>query len=658
MSFKAKYFLFLVLIMLCNSLISQNSKYESLVNQITSIDDNNESEIRIFKIVDSLEKTRLFSSRYYFLDNLAKKYRALNKKNSEAFTLNLVGNLYVEAGYYYDAINTHKKAGLIYDSLKNYSGLNNTNTNIGNSFYYISDLGKALEYYNKALVYAFKCTPSPRMDDKISNVYNNIGTVYGSSNKFNLAKLYFKKALHIAEKHSDSASIAYAFNNLAQVYGATGKQDSSEYYYNLALTVKLRHGDIYDKIDGLNAVAHVSNSKKDTKRAIQLLNEALKLIDTTALFLPLSTTYFNLYESYKLNGDIKNEYKYYKLFNNAKDSLSNRQKSDEIRKQEVQSDFNTIRIADSLETVNQFGIRDLKIQQEKRQSYFLVLILLLTVIALGLIYSRFSTTKKQKQIIEQQKAIVDVKNKEITDSINYAKRLQNAILPPEKTVQDDFKESFIIYQPKDIVSGDFYFYEKKNDFIFIAAADCTGHGVPGAMLSITCHNVLQRAINEFALVNPGKILDLVKRIITENFNKASNSISDGMDISLLVINCKNQSIEWAGANSKLFYVQSNGLMELKADRQPVGKSDSDKEFTTHQIPYLKDTIFYLFTDGIVDQFGEENNKKFTIGKLRTLLEEIKIKNMLGQQQHITDEINKWKGRMEQTDDITILGIKV
>ena len=494
MKIRFKYILLFSFICVCISVFAQRSDNTHLVKKIVKITDPLKSEKVIFSVLDSLEKTKNFKNRYYFLEDLLSGYHAEKDIKQEAFVLNLIGNLYVDAGYYYNGISYHKKAGIIYDSLKNYSGLNNVYTNIGNSFYYIEDFDTALEYYLKALAYAQKGPQSERMDQKIANDYNNIGTVYGIKEKYSLALLYFRKTLNIAEKRKDSAAIAHALNNVAQVYYFTNKVDSAEILMDLSYDIKLKHGDLYDKIEALNKKADASIRRKLPKAAIDLSNQALTLIDTVSMLGPLSTLYHNMYMSYNLLGDIKNEYKYYRLYETVNDSLETRNKSNDIIKEKFQSDFNVIRVADSLEAVNQLGIRDLKLQEKKKQSYFLIVILILTGIALALIYSRFKVTQKQKLLIQQQKNQVDEKNKEITDSINYAKRLQDAILPSEKQIALQVKECFVIYNPKDIVSGDFYFFEKKKDTLFIAAADCTGHGVPGAMLSIACYNALQLSL--------------------------------------------------------------------------------------------------------------------------------------------------------------------
>ena len=260
--------------------------------------------------------------------------------------------------------------------------------------------------------------------------------------------------------------------------------------------------------------------------------------------------------------------------------------------------------------------------------------------------------------LEEKSNTIKIQNKDIIDSINYAKRLQDAILPQKKFIDQCVSQNFIYYKPKDIVAGDFYWAEKIEEKFFIAAADSTGHGVPGAMVSVVCSNALNRTIKEFKLTETGKILDKTRDLVLETFEKSASEVKDGMDISLLCIDSKNKCIFWSGANNPLWYIQDAELKEIKADKQPIGKTDFPKPFTTHEIEYKENTTYYLFTDGLADQFGGPNGKKFKYKQFSDLL--IKNNNLSQKQQ--ADIINKafsdWKGDLEQVDDVCVIGIKL
>ncbi|MDQ3191009.1 MAG: SpoIIE family protein phosphatase [Bacteroidota bacterium] len=286
---------------------------------------------------------------------------------------------------------------------------------------------------------------------------------------------------------------------------------------------------------------------------------------------------------------------------------------------------------------------------------FFLLALLLTFI-IGTYF--LGINKEYEKIVITQKEALGLINKEIIDSINYAKRIQEAILPPLELIKEKLPNSFILYKPKDIVAGDFYWMEESNDTIFIASADCTGHGVPGAMVSVVCITALNRAVKEFNLTDTGKILDKVTELVLETFKKSAADVKDGMDISLLSINKKNQTLQWSGANNPLWYFEKKELKIITADKQPIGKSDYFKPFTTHLLEYKPGLTLYLFTDGYADQFGGPNGKKFKYNQFKEKISSIVDTDPYQQQLALNITFDNWKGQLEQVDDVCVIGIKI
>ncbi len=268
--------------------------------------------------------------------------------------------------------------------------------------------------------------------------------------------------------------------------------------------------------------------------------------------------------------------------------------------------------------------------------------------------------EEQRQLAEQQRLLVQEKNREMLDSIEYAKRIQTAILPPPRVVKSFLQDSFILYLPKDIVAGDFYWLETINDHIYFAACDCTGHGVPGAMVSVVCNNALGRAVNEFALRSPGAIFDKARELVVENFAKSDDDVKDGMDASLCVLDLPNMKMHWAGANNPLWIYRAaeNVMQEFKPNKQPIGKGYDFEPFTTHEILLHKGDVIYLFTDGYADQFGGAHNKKFTRAKFRELLLVIANLPMSEQRDKLLNYHNQYRGSQEQVDDICVIGVRV
>ncbi|HWY11814.1 MAG TPA: SpoIIE family protein phosphatase, partial [Bacteroidia bacterium] len=218
--------------------------------------------------------------------------------------------------------------------------------------------------------------------------------------------------------------------------------------------------------------------------------------------------------------------------------------------------------------------------------------------------------------------------------------------------------SFVLYKPKDVLSGDFYWLEKTKDTIFFAACDCTGHGVPGAMVSVICSTALNRAVKEFDIKDTGKILDKVRELVLETFEKSESEVQDGMDISICAINTKTRELKWSGANNPLWYLQNGEPKEVTANKQPIGKVDNPTPFTTHTVQLNKDDIIYVFTDGYADQFGGPKGKKFKYKQLKELILSIASKKMNEQKDILFTAFENWKGNLEQVDDVCIIGVRV
>lgn len=289
--------------------------------------------------------------------------------------------------------------------------------------------------------------------------------------------------------------------------------------------------------------------------------------------------------------------------------------------------------------------------------------------------------------ITEQKIIIEHKNEEVMASITYAQRLQNAILPTSTQISEALENSFVLFLPKDIVSGDFYYLETKNNGnnVFFTAADCTGHGVPGAMVSLVCSNALHQAVIEEDLNEPAKILNSAKTNLEQRFARSGENIKDGMDISFCELDIKKNILQWAGANNPLWIVRSNQnieetnkyidsivtdvkpnvligeayhLIEIKADRQPVGKYEYFKPFTNHSVQLFAGDSIYLSSDGYADQFGGKNGKKFKSKNFKKLLLDIQNETMSKQQLILKEKFTFWKSDFEQIDDVCLFGVRI
>jgi len=469
------------------------------------------------------------------------------------------------------------------------------------------------------------------------SVYGNLGLAYSTKKDYKQAEVLIKKCLDMERSASrDPSSIAVWGQNLAQIYIYTNKWDE----------------------------------------AIKLLEEAISLYGDNKYIYEATFAHNLIVEAFEKKGDFNNALKYHKILSQIKDSIYNSENSEQIN--DVKEKYET----EKKETEIKLLTADKATQEEtlKKNKAIIysgtVLTLLLIVFAIFIfrnnrqkqktnkeLVSKNTLIESQKKEVEEQKEIVEEKQKEILDSISYAKRLQQAILPPNNFITQFLPSSFIYYQPKDIVAGDFYWMEVVDDRILIAAADCTGHGVPGAMVSVVCSNALNRTVKELKITEPGKILDKVRELVIETFEKSESEVKDGMDISLISINKNNSAndkitAQWAGANNPLWYYSNSEMKEIKANKQPIGKTDRPLPFTTHTISFNKGDKVYLFTDGYADQFGGPKGKKFKYKQLQELLTNNNARSVSELKDILKNSFENWRGTLEQVDDVCILGIEI
>lgn len=271
--------------------------------------------------------------------------------------------------------------------------------------------------------------------------------------------------------------------------------------------------------------------------------------------------------------------------------------------------------------------------------------------------------KEKEQAIEligKQKIELELRDKNMTDSLIYAQRIQEALLPSEGYFRKHFKDSFIFFKPKDIVSGDFYWIGEKGEKVFVVAADCTGHGVPGALMSMIGLEIIEKTINEDNIENPSQILAILNKGLEKTFSRGKNIgtiIRDGMDIGLCIIDKKKKKLTYSGAFFPLYLIRNNSLTEIKGDKIIIGMNRENLPYSEHELDLLDDDILYIFSDGYIDQFGGAENKKFMYRRFRYLLLTIHNFPMNDQKSILDENIKTWIGRNEQIDDIMVIGFR-
>jgi tetratricopeptide (TPR) repeat protein len=611
-----------------------------------------------------------------------------------------IGNVYEDEGNYPKVLDYDFKALTIAKDIGDKPGIASSYGCLGNVYYESGNAEKALEYWNKALAGMQELGNNY----SISRILSNMGNLYSDRGNYTRALEYDYKALRIKEVLKDKEGISSTYGNMGIVYFKMGDYSQALDYDNKALTLAAEIGDKTGIAINKLEIGAIYTMQKKYLQAQEFIYNALALSLEMNQQLYIKSAYERLATLDSATNNFKQALVDYKNFIVYRDSMQNEANTKKTVQAEMNYEFEQKQAAEKAEQDKKDAISEQDRNKQKliRNSFiagFGLMLVLAFFIFRGyrqkqkaniIITRQKEEVEKQKTLVEQQKVIVDEKNRDILDSITYAKRLQDAILPPMSLIKQYIPESFVLYKPKDIVAGDFYWMEvaslpskggfKENSsnkntnlvsippleggeaVVFIAAADCTGHGVPGALVSVVCSNALNRTVKEFKITETGKILDKVRELVLETFEKSENNVQDGMDISLAAISYKplasSFSVQWSGAYNSLWYIHNSELQEVIADKQPIGKTDRPILFNTHTLKLQKGDTLYLFTDGYADQFGGEKGKKFKYKQLQQLIVSNARLAMEEQKRVFENTLEEWQGNLEQVDDVLVIGIRI
>jgi len=575
-------------------------------------------------------------------------------KKSTARALNAIGNAYTKKGVYPKALSFFQQSLKLREEIKDTKGQASTLVNIGVVYLYLNDYPKALSHYNKSL----KISKQSGNKAEQALALLNIGIIYKLQKNYNTSLVAQLKALKIYEELGEEDKYANCYSNIGQTYSALSDFPKALDYHFKALKIIEDDDNKWEEALCISSIGEVYSKQKQSNKAISQFIKALQIaqelgdLDTQMGLNEL------LYKEYKIIGDKASALKYYEKSVALKDSINNSQTQKEILQKEVQFEFDKKQALAKADQIKKDALDEEKHQKQNIILSSLIVGFFIVVLFTVMLVRRNQIVVKQKNTIEAQKDLILTQQTEMVDSITYAKRIQDAILPPLTYIKEKLPESFIFFKPKAIVAGDFYWVKEIEDTILIAAADCTGHGVPGAMVSVVCSNALNRAVKEFNLIDTNKILDKTSELVIETFEKSSSEVKDGMDISLLSINKSTKRIQWTGANNPLWYFVNNELNIIKADKQHIGVSHNKAPFTSHIIEYKQNMMFYLFTDGYCDQFGGPKGKKLRDKYFQEILSSVVEKSPSIQKQELILAFENWKGNLEQVDDVCVIGIRI
>ncbi len=566
-----------------------------------------------------------------------------------------ISNIYAQKSMYKESVSYLLNALSIAEGIKNKDLMAGILLNLGIIYYNQKDYKSALIYFHKSLSIK-KYMPNKELE--IAMIYCNLGNIHADTKNFPLAISYYNMALKEYLKYNQEAQIADILGNIGSTYLDQKNYAEGMKYINQAL-------DLNQKLnlkDGIVAnqtyLLTLYNNTNNIAKAEQTINEINKHIYTLQNPSSLRDFYYLCFETYKKKNDDKKALHYFYNYIQLRDSITNTENIKEQISTVLKYEYDKKSATQKAEQEK----KDIFARQEKKKqkiiTYFISGIGLLILCIAFIIYLSFKKSQEKNKIISNQKKIVEDKNKDILDSINYAKRIQDAILPNESFWYRSLPESFVLYSPKDIIAGDFYWIEEFKNQIYVAVADCTGHGVPGAMVSVICSNALTKCLIEEHIEDTNKLLDRVREVVIEKLTKNNAEIKDGMDICLIRINKQTREIQYSGANRSLYIIQNNILKELKPNKQPIGNFYKLEPFSCEIVQIDKNDTLYLHTDGFADQFGGLKDKKLGTLKFKELLTSLHQYPLTEQKEKLLSFFNNWKGSSEQIDDITIIGLKV
>ncbi|MEN8201686.1 MAG: tetratricopeptide repeat protein [Bacteroidota bacterium] len=616
----------------------------------------------------------------------------------------------VGLGYYFqseytEAYSNWESSLELYETLGNEQGIANLLGNLASIYYTLGDNYKAIEYNIRALSITEKRGDSIRL----ATLLLNIGSVYSEhASSLDTARSYYIRALELGEEIGYMELLGLGSINLGEVYYKMGEFDSALYYFEKALLLVTSNGEIASALSSIGRIhaergdyqtaikyhrdaleiARKENAQMETVKillalagaygsqgnahlAINYYDEARSLSEDIGLNYELSNSYKGLASSYADISDWENAYLYLSLQDTVNNAIYRAETEDNTNS--LMFTYQMDKKEDEIEILEQQSeIDQLK---SKRQRGIIagtgVLGLMILLMALG-IYNRMRYVRETNRKIKAQKEM-------ITDSISYAQRIQSALLPSESRLKELVPGHFIVFKPKDIVSGDYYWVKEVQDHVVIVGADCTGHGVPGAFMSMLGITLLNDLIGNRCFNDPSAILEQlrlkIKEMLVQEGNKEEQK--DGMDMALAIFNKKNRELHFAGANNPLYIIRNKELpagkelepyfsadnetyqlFEIKGDKQPIGVHWEETDFNSYSVMLREHDTFYMFSDGFVDQYGGEKRKKFKSLNFKRLLLSIQNEYMAKQGQIIENTFETWKGDLEQIDDVSVIGIKV
>lgn len=664
-------------------------------------------------------------SAIHYFEVVKEIFSEINYEAGVAVALNNIAMVLQDMGEREKCLDYYNQAIVGYKKMKNYLNIGSSLHNIGTVYADMGNYPMALQYFHKALTIGDSITNKFQSSSRIAFAYQQIGTIALKFEKDEEKALsYFLKSLKLREEYDEKLQIPGSLINIAEVYKNQKKYEKSLSLLNRALAISeeigekkrmaiidVQMGSVYFELkdyqkaieyfekakeiniavdykiniaNSLNKIGLVYEKTNQPEKALINAKKALDISEEIGDLNGIELASSILYKNYKKLNKITKALKMYELNILIKDSIINQDNLQSVINQQYQYEYEKKALADSILHQDEIVIHqaEVKAEQEERKKqrvilYGVIFLMTLIVAFSVYLYTRFRLIRRQRNLIDEQKKTVDKafaeldvekkkverKNKEIITSINYAKKIQRAILPENELMQSFFSDHFVLFQPKDIVGGDFYWFRCFGNVAAIACVDCTGHGVPGGFMSMMGSLLLDKIVQNELLTTAeilGQLNNEIIRVLKQN---GGGEIQDGMDLSLCVVDKKKKELLFSGARNGIYIINNGDVKTYKADMLPAGGSYSKKskgmkrEFTSQKIKLKKSDWVTMYSDGYCDQLGGDRMMSMGGGKFEEVLKKTVLLSE-ARDEYLISEFDKWKGKFPQVDDLLIIGFKV
>jgi tetratricopeptide (TPR) repeat protein len=693
------------------------NKYKNTLENIET--KNDEEKATVYSgIAQDFKDARDLSMALEYYNKLLTIEEKQDNKGKVSDILTDMAEVYLDSGLYNTSIQSLEKSISIKKEIGDEEGTSQVLNNLGKVFETTYDFDKALDNYEKSAEVKEKLK-----DEKgLSNVLDNIGNIYYKKQILEKSIDSYQKSAEINEKLNQPDELGATFNKMGVAYYELGNYDEATKFYQRSLDLNKQTGNDKDASMVLNNLGNINYNQNKYQKAISYYEQSIDLKDNTDYTYGKAVSYFNLGNAYRQIESIPDAIKYYEAcknlsFQNNYEELLARslkvlsqlyrkdnqeEKAAEYERLLATSQYQDVDIEIQLSESQIMGETDanqeiiyklteevrkqkeiaereanerarenllnsqrirLKNEQIKKQRIILVsmiAVIILVIGVLGLIYYQMIQKKKANKILTEKNSLISKQAKLITDNIKSASAIQRAAMPPDNVMKSELPEYFLLNMPKDIVSGDFYWMEKRDGKVFIAVADCTGHGVQGAVVSMLGMALLNEIVNKSFVKHPGEILSQLSVKLKESLHASGDidEIREGMDIVLLKFDKKFNEIEFAGANNPVYIIRNNDIIEHRGDRSPIGYYSKEMNFTNQTIKLQQGDSIYMFSDGFIDQLSGENYKKYLAKRFKNLLVEVNHLSLEKRREKLLEEFHSWKGNFQQVDDVMILCIKI